>query len=864
MSSSRASRYNRAVLVGQTISHYKILEKLGEGGMGVVHKAQDTRLERTVALKFLAAHLLGDDEAKARFLREAKAAAGLDHPNVCTVYEVGEADGKTFLAMALIEGESLEARIAKGPLPLQDALDISRQVADGLEAAHEKGVTHRDIKPANVMVDSKGRATIMDFGLARLAEASRLTKADQTLGTMPYMSPEQLQGAETDHRTDIWALGCVLYEMVSGARPFRGEYQQALAYEIVNEQPEPLTGIRAGVPMELEFIASKCLEKDADARYSSAADLATDLRRVGRNLDSDGRSAVRTAAPVPPPPAAAPSRPKVAIVALASAIGVALLAAAFIAGSRMATLDPPVYTRLTFKRGNITGARFSPSGDEIIYSAAWDGGPVELYSTRVGAVSSRSLGIKDVDILAISKTGEMALRERVRSQWGEYGTLYTAPVAGGPPRAALEGVACADWTPDGELAVIRIDDDGQRLEVPVGSPKYHFEGIPRGLRIAPDGRIAMAERGNGFGLSWNLLVFDGAARPIKTEVRGFGSTVGMSWDPDGDGVWYESGELAGDKIFMLGPGGESEVVLGIPGQMRLLDTASDGSVLISRSESRGGIRCRPPGESLEREVSWLDFSDVNDMTSDGRTILLTEFGEAEGFDTWAVYLRDTDGSPPVRLASGQGLALSPDGKRALTFEFSDPPQLVIRPTGAGEPLRLLNPGFTGFMGGDWHPDGDRVVFAATKGGASRIYIQDLTGGEPRALTPQDVEAGFGQRIVSPDGKWIVGMTVTRETVVYPIEGGDAQVLTSPKSIRPFGWSADSSSVYVKTLRWGEPVEFHEIRLADGEISLWKELGHPDPAGVLAYWGLQISDDGESYCYNYMRDLSALYLVEGLR
>ncbi len=229
MSSSRASRYNRAVLVGQTISHYKILEKLGEGGMGVVHKAQDTRLERTVALKFLAAHLLGDDEAKARFLREAKAAAGLDHPNVCTVYEVGEADGKTFLAMALIEGESLEARIAKGPLPLQDALDISRQVADGLEAAHEKGVTHRDIKPANVMVDSKGRATIMDFGLARLAEASRLTKADQTLGTMPYMSPEQLQGAETDHRTDIWALGCVLYEMVSGARPFRGEYQQALS-----------------------------------------------------------------------------------------------------------------------------------------------------------------------------------------------------------------------------------------------------------------------------------------------------------------------------------------------------------------------------------------------------------------------------------------------------------------------------------------------------------------------------------------------------------------------------------------------------------------------------------------------------------
>jgi len=278
-------------MIGRTISRYRILEQLGEGGMGVVYKAEDTKLERNVALKFLAAHLLDDDEAKARFLREAKAAAALHHPNICPVYEIDEADGKTFLAMAFLKGETLEDRIAKGPLPLNDALDIARQVAEGLQAAHAEGIVHRDIKPANILVSPEGRATIMDFGLARLTEASKLTRADQTVGTAAYMSPEQMQGAEVDHRTDIWAHGCVLYEMVAGLRPFQGEYDQALAYEVVHEEPEPLTGVRAGVPMELEFIAGKCLAKEPNDRYESASELAKDLRTLAEKLKS-GRSRV--------------------------------------------------------------------------------------------------------------------------------------------------------------------------------------------------------------------------------------------------------------------------------------------------------------------------------------------------------------------------------------------------------------------------------------------------------------------------------------------------------------------------------------------------------------------------------------------
>ena len=216
-------------MIGRTISHYKITEKLGEGGMGVVYKAQDTKLGRTVALKFLAAHLLKDEEANKRFLREAKAAAALHHPNVCPVYEIGEADGETFIAMAFIEGENLEKHIKQGPLKLPEALDIGRQIAKGLQAAHDKKIVHRDIKPGNVIVDAEGHVTVMDFGLALLTEGSKLTQLDTTLGTVAYMSPEQAEGAEVDRRTDIWALGCVLYEMISGERPFTGTLRPSAA-----------------------------------------------------------------------------------------------------------------------------------------------------------------------------------------------------------------------------------------------------------------------------------------------------------------------------------------------------------------------------------------------------------------------------------------------------------------------------------------------------------------------------------------------------------------------------------------------------------------------------------------------------------
>jgi serine/threonine protein kinase/Tfp pilus assembly protein PilF len=271
-------------MIGQTVLHYKIMEKLGQGGMGVVYKAEDSRLGRTVALKFLPPELTRDAEAKERFIREARAASALDHANICTIYEINEAEGQTFIAMAYVEGDSLQGRVESGPLDLDEALGIAIQICRGLGEAHDKDIIHRDIKPANVMITPKGQIKIMDFGLAKLLGSGEITEKEVTPGTIAYMSPEQTRGDEVDHRTDIWSLGVVLYEMVAGKRPFRGDYHQAIIYSILNEEPEPVRRVRTGVPRELERIISKALEKNPDRRYQHADELIADLLTVKEQL----------------------------------------------------------------------------------------------------------------------------------------------------------------------------------------------------------------------------------------------------------------------------------------------------------------------------------------------------------------------------------------------------------------------------------------------------------------------------------------------------------------------------------------------------------------------------------------------------
>jgi serine/threonine protein kinase/Tfp pilus assembly protein PilF len=278
-------------MIGQTISHYKILEEIGAGGMGVVYKAEDTKLKRTVALKFLPPQLTSDREAKKRFLHEARAASALDHPNICNIFEIDETDdGQLFIAMGYYEGQTLKEKISGvgenggSPLPIHEAINITIQIAEGLNKAHQKDIVHRDIKSANIMITDEGVVKILDFGLAKLRGTTKLTKEGTTLGTVAYMSPEQASGDKVDHRSDIWSLGVILYEMITGQLPFKGDYEQAVMYAIMNEEPESVTSLRTGIPLELENIINKALSKNISERYQHIEDLLVDLKRVSKSL----------------------------------------------------------------------------------------------------------------------------------------------------------------------------------------------------------------------------------------------------------------------------------------------------------------------------------------------------------------------------------------------------------------------------------------------------------------------------------------------------------------------------------------------------------------------------------------------------
>lgn len=307
-------------LINKQILHYRILEKLGEGGMGVVYKAEDTKLKRTVALKFLPAHSSGGEEEKARFLHEAQAAAALDHPNIRTIYEINESDEQTFIAMACIEGKSLQQLIAAGPLQINDILNYTSQIAEGLKAAHDKEILHRDIKPANILITDKKQIRITDFGLAKFPGATMVTKEGTTLGTIAYMSPEQARGENIDKRTDIWALGVVIYEMITGRKPFAGDYEQAVVYSIINEDPDPPTALRTGVPMELERIVAKALAKKPEERYQDCTDLLVDLKKLAKSLDQIDQPTTSRVVPIVKKPARLLHRQSLYWGALATAI----------------------------------------------------------------------------------------------------------------------------------------------------------------------------------------------------------------------------------------------------------------------------------------------------------------------------------------------------------------------------------------------------------------------------------------------------------------------------------------------------------------------------------------------------------------
>jgi serine/threonine protein kinase len=862
-----------ALSPGTRLGPYEIIAPLGAGGMGEVYRAKDTRLGREVAVKVLPPAYAQDPDRLRRFEQEARAAGSLNHPNILTIHDVGTHEGSLYVVSELLEGETLRDRLGRGPLPARKVREFALQICSGLGAAHDKGIVHRDLKPENLFLTNDGRVKILDFGLAKLVQAeasaagadtatnAALTAVGAVLGTAGYMAPEQVRGEPSDHRLDLFTFGAILYEMLTGRRAFQGGSAVESMSAILKDDPTDALEAVPGAPPALVRIVRRSLEKSPQKRFQSAHDLAFALEDV--------LAPSLTATTIATPVLARP-RPRLmpAVVAL---VGLAALAGAYFAGSRSATAPSLSFQRLTYRHGAIVSARFAPEARTILFSAAWEAGPVELFSTRSESSESRSLGVPGAELLAVSSGGEMALLRRGGAllDWHyRLGVLAQVPLAGGAPRDILEGVRFADWAPDGAaMAVVRVVQGRFRIEFPIGKVLYETPDNIGGMRLSPKGdQVAFAERPPGFGANWSVAVVD---RNGKKKVLSSGwpgaELLWLAWPPAGEEVWFASGISGGDTLRAVSLAGRVRTLARFPVSFQLLDVSRDGRVLANRVNWRGGFMGVAPGETTERDLSWLDASEIDDLSHDGKTLLITEYGEAGGSGRWSVYLRKTDGSPAVRLGDGQAFALSPDAKWVATLRRGSPPQLVLLPTGPGPPVVLENGSVRDYLAADWLPDGKRILFAGVEPGhGARCYLQDIVGGPPRPVAPEGVTIRLGQHSISPDGAGFAAMNSQGQVSLYPVEGGEPRPLLGLKpGDAPLRWSADERALFVLR-KTGLPAKIFRVEVTTGRSELWKDILPSDPAGIIELYSLQLAADETSYYYSYIRTLSDLYLIEGLK
>ncbi len=834
---------------------YKIVAILGTGGMGEVYRAHDSRLQRDVALKVLRGSRFDADEL-ARFSREARAAGSLNHPNIVAVFDVGTDGGLPYVVTELLEGDTLRDRIDRGALPYRKAIEYGIQIAQALDAAHAKGIWHRDVKPANVFITNDGRVKLLDFGIAKLSshqsagpqDPTAETGAGEIRGTAGYMSPEQVLGAAVDHRSDIFAFGAVLYEMLTGARAFQRPSTVQTMNAVLQEDPVDPAMLNAKLPPAAITVVRRCLEKNKEERFQSARDLAFDLQQL-RDLTEGTRPVVRTSLL---------SRKRWLTTAAAMAL---LLGGVAIGTLLMRSDQAPAFEQLTFRRGRISGARFASGGRAVLYSEMREG-ISRLDDLDAGRASPHSLGHPGADLLA-ARAGELALSVGRRFVLGErfVGTLALAPVDGGSPQPRAENVEDADWDPSGTRLAVAASDGGQSW-IEFAGRRVYQAGAGASIRfprVSRDGRrIAFLEDPTGRGAGGFVMVLEveGTAKALTDE---WDSARGLAWSPDGDEVWFTAGpQRTARSIRAVDLKGTQRTVLAAPGSLTLWDIAPDGRAIVSRDDERRAVIGVPPGETAERDMSWFDNAGVAQLSADGRVLLIG--------DRLGVYVRRTDGTPPVRLPLKSGFAddLSRDGEKVLATTDSGR-TLMIVPTGPGEPQPLPSHGILSYRGSAWFPDGKRILITGIAGpaddeGEVRSYIQNIDGSAPKPLT----DKGTWAVLISPDGEWTAAIDKDQRVTLWPVAGGRPRTLQGAlPGERPVAWSEDGRWLWV--FRRGDiPAEVFQVEIATGRRRHWKTLVPPDTAGVYSIIDLEITPAGHAYFYGYAQMLSQLYLVRGLK
>jgi eukaryotic-like serine/threonine-protein kinase len=852
---------------GIRLGPYEVLSILGAGGMAEVYRARDTRLGRDIALKVVNEALSGDPDLIRRFEQEARIAGSLNHPNLVAVYDFGLHEGAPYFVTELLQGESLRQRLSRGRLGLQVALEWSGQMAHGLAAAHARGVIHRDVKPENVFVGADGRVKLLDFGIAKLAEGARepgphglledtvtptsgATRTGSILGSPGYMSPEQVRGEALDPRTDLFSLGAVIYEMLSGRRAFAGATLVESGNAILHDDPEPLP---PEVRPPVAEVVRRCLEKEPARRFQSASDLgfALDLLRSPTGSTT--------------PPVATPvRRGRRARSILLALVAVTAVAAAFVAGRHRAWRAPtpiPEVEPITFRWGGLSGARFLPDG-RVAYSGHYELHPPELFIS--GSPDPQALGLVNVRLLSASSTGELAVL--LHPDWTRdgRGTLATVPSVGGEPRQLDEDITSADWSPRGDLAVVRMKGPTSTLEFPLHHPLFRTNGLIDSPRFSREGdRIAFFHYpidGPGTG---EILVTDltGQVHPWSKGIR---NPANLAWSADGSEIWFVHEGPAGwqpDLLSAVGRGGLIRDIYRSTSPFGLLDVAKDGRVLIANVIFRRDLVYVGDGKDPQTLLSWSDQNDLAALSAEGKVLFTVSQRVPNSEDNVWVFLRSKSGGPAQRLATGWATDLTPDGRWALVRSAVDSTTLSVVPTGVGQAHPIPT---GGLRIGDarWMPDGKKILVVGRSPRDDHFGLYLLAGDDSPGVPIGKAMLREWPLRISHDGRWAAAMDEDLRTVIISLADGSIRKVPGMDAgaVMPRGWVPDGT-LWISGAKF--PVPLLRLDPDTGKVLETRTLRPDDPGSASLLWDVAVSPDGRQVAFTYQRYVLSLAILRGL-
>lgn len=853
---------------GTKLGPYEVVGPLGAGGMGEVYRATDTRLGRAVAIKVLPVSMAKDADRLRRFEQEARTVAALNHPNILGLHDIGTYEGAPFLVSELLEGQTLRQRLEEGPVPTRKTVEIALGIALGLAAAHDKGIVHRDLKPENVFLTRDGRVKILDFGLAKLSRdehsldtaltvTSPTTMPGVVMGTVGYMSPEQVRGEPSDARSDIFSFGAVLYEMLTGKRAFKKDTTVETMTAVLKEDPPELTETGWQGPLGLQRILSRCLEKNPDQRFQSASDLAFAIEA----LSGTGTTPTMALEKIPE---RKPAWKWLALVA--GALACVAIGAAIAWSLRPRPAPVATFTRISFDRATLIRGRFLSEGKTLVYGGFLTVGVPNTYVIREDYPMSVPAGLHGALLLAISKQDQLAVLVRPH-YWGQFqwgGTLARVPMGGSEPRELLDDVYDADWSPDGnQLAVIDRKHGTWQVEYPIGKTLLGTDNWLSDLRVSPDGKTVAVFRHPASSTDdrGNVLLLDGNGKQ-KVISAEWEALEGMAWQPDGREVWYSAAQ-SGDQYCIRAStpeGKERTVYCGTAG-VRLHDITLGGRALVSTEDARFRTSVVEHGAKEEHDLEQI--ADVIDprLTPDGTEVVSTDVSEHGGSD-YTVYVQKTAGGAPVKIgAGGYGTDISDDGKWVLVvLPGTSKAKVQVIPVGAGEGKTLTWPEFQ-VSSANWFPDNQHILlFGNPAGQPVGLYETDRDGSTPKML----VKEAPGWADVMPNGEDLLLVVDGRFVRRSMKDGSETKLRALAPGERPVDWAREPNHLFTATVAATE-LRIDKIDLGSEGREQWQLFTPKNQGGtMLNVAHMSITPDGRWMMINYREQSGVFYASETLR